>query len=88
MKPREPAGCERGRGKSAEFSVQAWAEGGVVGNTCGTVRGKNFPWLRYQLTENFLISLRHARKSWLNGKKELSAEERASADFFMLEYMR
>ena len=31
MRSREPAGCERGGGKSAEPSVQAWAAGGPAG---------------------------------------------------------
>ncbi len=33
MEPREPAGWERGEGKSAEPSIRARAEGGPVGNT-------------------------------------------------------
>ena len=36
---REPAGWERGGGRSAELSVRARAGGGPVGNTPGTVRG-------------------------------------------------
>lgn len=39
MDPREPAGGERGEGKSAELSIRARTEGGAVGNTCGTVCG-------------------------------------------------
>ncbi len=39
MDPREPAGCERGKGKSAEPFVRARTEGGAAGNTRGTVRG-------------------------------------------------
>lgn len=39
MNLREPAGKECRRGKFAELSVQAWAGGGTVGNTCGTVCG-------------------------------------------------
>lgn len=35
----EPAGREGNGGDSAESSVRARAEGGPVGNTCGTVRG-------------------------------------------------
>ena len=34
----ELAGREETQGKSAEFSVQAWMEDGVAGNTRGTVR--------------------------------------------------
>lgn len=41
MTPREPAGCERDGGDSAEPSVRARAEGGPSGNTRGTVRGGN-----------------------------------------------
>ena len=41
MTLREPAGEERRRGKSAEFSVPAGAGGGTVGNTCGTVCGES-----------------------------------------------
>ena len=48
MEPREPAGWERGEGKSAEPSIRARAEGGPVGNTPGTVREQ--PRLRYPLT--------------------------------------
>ena len=47
----EPAGEERRRGKSAEFSVPAGAGGGTAGNTCGTVCGRN-PQVRYPLTES------------------------------------
>ena len=43
----EPAGCEGGKGKSAELFAQAWAKGGSVGNTCRTVCG--FPQVRYLL---------------------------------------
>lgn len=39
MDPREPAGWERGKGKSAEPFARARAEGGAAGNTRGTVRG-------------------------------------------------
>lgn len=39
MKSREPAGQERGGGRSAELPVRARAEGGPVRNTPGTVRG-------------------------------------------------
>ena len=39
MDPREPAGWEGGKGKSAELSVWAQAGGGAVGNTHGTVCG-------------------------------------------------
>lgn len=39
MKSREPAGWERGGGRSAESSVQAWAGDGPGGKTSGTVRG-------------------------------------------------
>ena len=35
----EPAGWEHGEGKSAELFTQVWVNGGVVGNTCGTVCG-------------------------------------------------
>ena len=41
MDPREPAGCERGKGKSAELSSRARGEGGAAGNTRGTVRGES-----------------------------------------------
>lgn len=40
MKPREPAGWERGGGKSAELRGQAWARGGDGENISATVRGK------------------------------------------------
>ena len=49
MDPREPAGWERGKGKSAEFSAWAQAEDGSAGNTRGTVRGVS-PRVRYPLT--------------------------------------
>ena len=39
MNLREPAGWERGKGNSAEFSVRARAGDGSGGNTRGTVRG-------------------------------------------------
>ena len=39
MKSREPAGQERGGGRSAELSVRARTEGGPVRNPPGTVRG-------------------------------------------------
>ena len=39
MRSREPAGEERGGGRSAELPVRARAEGGPVRNTPGTVRG-------------------------------------------------
>lgn len=41
MDPREPAGGERGEGKSAESFVRARTEGGAAGNTRGTVCGVN-----------------------------------------------
>lgn len=41
MDPREPAGLERGEGKSAELSGRARTEGGAAGNTHGTVCGVN-----------------------------------------------
>ena len=41
MDPREPAGGEGGKGKSAELLTRAWENGGAVGNTCGTVCGAN-----------------------------------------------
>ncbi len=41
MDPREPAGCERGEGKSAELSTRARGEGGAAGNTRGTVHGES-----------------------------------------------
>ena len=40
MDPREPAGEERGKGKSAEPLFRARRGGGAAGNTCGTVCGK------------------------------------------------
>ncbi len=40
MDPREPAGWERGKGKSAEFLRRARRRDGPSGNTRGTVRGK------------------------------------------------
>ena len=43
MKLREPAGWERGGGKSAEPAVQAWGAGGDGGNTSVTVRGAGYP---------------------------------------------
>ena len=49
MDPREPAGRECGKGKSAELLTRARENGGAVGNTCGTVCGK--PQVRYPLTE-------------------------------------
>ena len=49
MDPREPAGHERGEGKSAELFAWAQAASGAVGNTYGTVRGR--PRGRYPLTE-------------------------------------
>ena len=39
MDPREPAGGEGGKGKSAELFRRARRNGGAVGNTCGTVCG-------------------------------------------------
>ena len=39
MDPREPAGWERGEGKSAELSAWARAASGAAGNTRGTVCG-------------------------------------------------
>ena len=39
MDPREPAGWERGEGKSAELSAWAQAASGAGGNTRGTVCG-------------------------------------------------
>ena len=50
MMPRELTGCEGGGGNSAELFAQVWANGGAVGNTCGTVCGK--PQVRYPLTES------------------------------------
>ena len=41
MDPREPAGGEGGKGKSAELLPRARENGGAVGNTCGTVCGAN-----------------------------------------------
>ena len=41
MNPREPAGWEGGKGKSAELLFRARWGGGAVGNTCGTVCGAN-----------------------------------------------
>ena len=38
MTLREPAGWERGGGKSAELSPRARSEGGAAGKTRGTVR--------------------------------------------------
>ena len=49
MDPREPAGWERGKGKSAEFIIRARMMGGSAGNTRGTVCGR--PRVRYPLTE-------------------------------------
>lgn len=49
MDPREPAGGERGKGKSAEPFVRARTEGGAAGNTRGTVRRRLRG--RYPLTE-------------------------------------
>ena len=49
MEPREPAGCECGKGNSAELSLRARRDGGSAGNTRGTVCG--FPQVRYPLTE-------------------------------------
>ena len=49
MDPREPAGWEGGKGKSAELFGQAWQEGGPAGNTRWTVRGRLRG--RYPLTE-------------------------------------
>lgn len=40
MDSREPAGMERGKGKSAEPFMRARMGGGAVGNTHGTVRGR------------------------------------------------
>ena len=39
MDPREPAGWEGGKGKSAELSAWARAASGAAGNTRGTVCG-------------------------------------------------
>ena len=39
MNPWEPAGREHGGGKSAELSAWVQADGGVAGNTRGTVCG-------------------------------------------------
>lgn len=41
MKPREPAGWERGGGKSAELRGQAWARGGDGENIPATVHGRS-----------------------------------------------
>ena len=41
MKLREPAGCERGKGKSAELFRRARRASGLTGNTCGTVCGRD-----------------------------------------------
>ena len=41
MDPREPAGEERGEGKSAESFARARTKGGAAGNTRGTVRGES-----------------------------------------------
>ena len=49
MEPREPAGWERGKGKSAESIIRARMMGGSAGNTRGTVCGR--PRVRYPLTE-------------------------------------
>jgi hypothetical protein len=49
MKPPEPAGWERGKGKSAESFLRARRMDGFVGKTCETVCGK--PQVRYPLTE-------------------------------------
>ena len=49
MGPREPAGWERGKGKSAESVIRARMVGGSAGNTRGTVCGR--PRVRYPLTE-------------------------------------
>ena len=49
MDSREPAGWERGKGKSAELFAWAQAASGAVGNTHGTVRGRLRG--RYPLTE-------------------------------------
>ncbi len=49
MDPREPAGWERGKGKSAESLIRARVGDGAAGNTRGTVRGR--PRGRYPLTE-------------------------------------
>ena len=43
MKLREPAGWERGGGKSAEPALQAWIAGGDGGNTSVTVCGAGRP---------------------------------------------
>ena len=43
----EPAGCEHGRGQSAESTAQAWTADGSAGNTCGTVCGPPTPQGRY-----------------------------------------
>lgn len=39
MDPREPAGREGGKGKSAEFLFRARERDGFPGKTCETVRG-------------------------------------------------
>lgn len=57
MTPREPAGEERGKGKSAELSGRARREGGSVGNTCGTVCG-NLPQVRYLPRVTSVLSAR------------------------------
>ena len=49
MEPPEPAGMERGEGKSAEPFFRARKRGGPVRKTYGTVCGK--PQVRYPLTE-------------------------------------
>ena len=49
MEPLEPAGMERGEGKSAEPFFRARKRGGPVRKTYGTVCGK--PQVRYPLTE-------------------------------------
>ena len=49
MTPREPAGSERGRGKSAELFLRARRRGGLTGKTRETVCGE--PQVRYPLTE-------------------------------------
>ena len=49
MKPPEPAGWERGKGKSAESFLRARRMDGFAGKTRETVCGK--PQVRYPLTE-------------------------------------
>ena len=49
MEPPEPAGLERGEGKSAELFIRARMGGGLMGKTYKTVCGE--PQVRYPLTE-------------------------------------